>query len=81
MALALDAAPATAREMRGKSVIVCEHTDCNPLRKGDDPYKCEIYYAETWEGSSGATHWCKEVRERFPDPARHKVYAYEVVKF
>jgi len=61
-------------------MIVCEHVDIRARHEGEG-YNVDIFFAETWEGSSGATQWCKEARERWPDPVMHKVYAYEAVTF
>lgn len=61
-------------------MIICEHVNVKTRYDGE-PYNCDIYYAETWDGSSGATQWLKEARARWPDPIMHKIYAYEAVKF
>lgn len=61
-------------------MIICEHVSIHARHEGE-PYNTDVYYAETWEGPSGATQWLKEARARWPDPVGHKVYAYEVLKF
>jgi hypothetical protein len=61
------------------AMIVCEHVDVLGTKSGE--FNTEVYFADGWDGSSGATQWCKEMRARFPDPQAHKVYAYEAVKF
>lgn len=61
-------------------MIICEHVNIRARHDGEN-YNVDVYYAETWEGVSGATQWLKEARERWPDPVTHKVYAYEVLKF